>query len=137
MIDRHNFWPTVSGVFTCLLIGKIALESIWGVRDEHYAENIIALFVITFMATLLLSMHRYLQNMPVLLVMLLQYGVLMGGVMGAMWLGTHFTDMHTNACRDMFWSVTIPYVALAGVYYISFFWNIKKANTLLKMNQEK
>ncbi len=136
MIDRHNFWSTVCRVFTCLLIGKIALESIMGIRDAFYAENIAMLFVITFVATLVLSMHKHLQNIPALLVMLLQYAVLMGSVMGAVWVGSHFSDTHPNAYRDMFWSVTVPYVVLAGIYYISFFWNIKKANALLKKNQE-
>lgn len=136
MIDRHNFISVVSSIFTCLLIGKIILESIMGYRDENYAENILTLFVITIIATMILSIHKYLTNIPVLLVMLLQYGVLMGGVMGAVWLESRFVDMHPDAYRDMFWSVTIPYLLLAGMYYISFFRKIKRANALLKANHE-
>lgn len=137
MIDRHNFCSIVSGVFTCLLIGKVILESIMGHRDANYVENILTLFVITVAATFILSMHKYLQNLPILPVMLLQYVVLIGIVMGAIWLESLFTDIYPNGYRDMFWSVTIPYVVLAGVYYVSFFISIKKANTLLKMNQEE
>lgn len=137
MIDRHNFGAIVSSVFTCLLIGKIILESIMGYRDVYYVENILTLFVITVLATFILSMHQYLSNVPTLLVMLFQYVVLIGGVMGAIWIETHFVDIHPDAYKDMFWSVTVPYVVLAGVYYISFFRNVKKANALLKMNQEK
>lgn len=138
MIDKHNFWSIVSGVFTCLLIGKIIWEGITGHRDVYYIENILTLFGITVVATFILSIHKYLQNVPVLLVMLLQYVVLIGCVMGTIWLGSHFMNVNPNGYRDMFWSVTIPYVVLAGIYYISFFREIKKANALLlEMNQEE
>lgn len=138
MIDRHNFWSIVSGVFTCLLIGKIILESISGWRDAYYVENILTMFIITAAATLFLSMHKYLQKVPILLVIILQYVCLIGGVMGAIWTAGRFMDVNPSGFRDMFWSVTIPYVVLAGVYYISFFREVKKANALLsEMNQEK
>lgn len=138
MIDRHNFWSIVSGVFTCLLIGKIILESIMGYRDVNYAENILTMFIITAAATAILGMHKYLQNVPILLVMLLQYVGLIGSVMGAIWILSRFTDVAPSGYRDMFWSVTVPYVVLAGVYYISFFREVKKANELLlEMNREK
>ncbi|MDE6744992.1 MAG: hypothetical protein K2J95_14045 [Lachnospiraceae bacterium] len=138
MIDRHNFWSIVSGVFTCLLIGKIILESIMGYRDINYAENILTMFIITAAATAILGMHKYLQNVPILLVMLLQYVGLIGSVMGAIWFLSRFTDVAPSGYRDMFWSVTVPYVVLAGVYYISFFREVKKANELLlEMNREK
>lgn len=137
MINRHNFVSVVSSVFTCLLIGKIILEGIMGHRDVYYVENILTLFVITVAATLILSMHQFLPNVPALWVMLLQYAVLIGCVMGATWIESLFKDMHPNAYKDMFWSVTVPYVILAGLYYISFFRKIKKANALLKIIQDK
>lgn len=137
MIDRHNFGSTVGGVFTCLVIGKIILEGFMGHRDSYYIENILAMFGITVVATFILSLHKYLQNVPVLLVMILQYVILIGAVMGGIWIGRQLTDVSASAYRDMFWSVTIPYVVLAGVYYISFFWEIKRANKmLLEMNQD-
>ncbi|MDE6712513.1 MAG: hypothetical protein K2K20_02125 [Lachnospiraceae bacterium] len=138
MIDRHNFWSIVSGVFTCLLIGKIILEGIMGYRDVNYAENILIMFIITAVATAILGMHKYLQNIPILLVMLLQYVGLIGSVMGAILIISRFADVAPSGYRDMFWSVTVPYVVLAGVYYISFFREVKKANELLlKINREK
>lgn len=138
MIDKHNFWSIVSGIFTCLSIGKIVWESIVGHRDGYYVENILSIFVITVVATFILSLHKYLQNVPVLLVMLIQYALLVGSVMGGIWIESQFVDVNLNGYRDMFWSVTIPYVVLAGIYYISFFWEVKKANTLLQeMNREE
>lgn len=138
MIDKHNFWSIVSGVFTCLLIGKIILETIMGHRDVYYIENILTLFGITVVATFILSLHKYLQNVPILLVMLLQYVILIGSVMGAIWIGSHFMDVNPEGYREMFWSVTIPYVVLAGIYYISFFREVKMANALLlEINKEE
>lgn len=138
MIDKHNFWSIVSGVFTCLLIGKIILEGIMGYRDVNYAENILTMFIITAAATAILGMHKYLQNVPILLVMFLQYAGLIGIVMGAIWIISRITDVAPSGYWDMFWSVTIPYVVLAGVYYISFFREVKKANELLlEINREK
>lgn len=131
MIDRHNFWSIVSGVFTCLLLGKLILESAMGIRDAYYVENIFSLFVIIVVATAILSMHKYLLKAPVLLVMLLQYLALISSVMGGIWLLSHFTEMHESSYRDMFYCVSIPYIVLAGIYYISFFLEVKKANKLL------
>lgn len=138
MIGRHNFGSIVSGVFTCLLIGKIILEAVTGHRDVYYIENILVMFGITVVATFILSLHKYLQKVPVLVLMLLQYVILIGCVIGAIWVGSHFMDINPNGYREMFWSVTIPYVVLAGIYYISFFWEVKKANALLsEMNWEE
>lgn len=138
MIDKHNFWSITSGVFTCLLLGKVILEGITGHQDIYYIQNIFIMFGITVVATFILSMHKYLQNVPVLLLMLLQYLVLIGCVMGGIWIGSHFTDINPDGYGQMFWSVTIPYVVLAGIYYISFFWEVKKANAILQeMNHKK
>ena len=138
MIEKNNFWSIVSGVFICLLIGKLLLERITGHRDVYYIENILTLFGITVVATFILSLHKYLQNVPVVLVMLLQYVILIGCVLGGMWIMSHFTEINPDGYGEMFWSVTIPYAVLAGIYYISFFWEVKKANALLlELNREK
>ncbi len=138
MIEKNNFWSIVSGVFTCLLIGKLLMESISGHRDVYYIENIFTMLGITVVATFILSLHKYLQNVPVILVMLLQYVILIGSVMGGLWIMSRFSEMNPEGYKDMFWTVTIPYVVLAGIYYISFFWEVKRANALLlELNKEK
>lgn len=134
MIDRHNFWSTVSGVFTCLLIFKVISEGITGQRDAYYIENILTIFIITVVATFILSAHKYFPDAPAILVMLLQYLALIGSVMGAIWIASPFIDIHPYAYRDMFCSVTAAYVILAGIYYISFFRKVKKANEMLETN---
>ena len=57
-----------------------------------------------------------------------QYVLVMGIVFLGIWIGGHFSENAPSAYRDMFVSVTIPYVIGAIVYYISFFLQIKKAN---------
>lgn len=121
-----------------LVIGKIIWESAMGHRDVYYIENILTMFVITVVATFILSLHKYLQNVPILLVMLLQYAILIGVVMGGIWIGTKFMHMSQNAYKDMFWSEAIPYRVLAGIYYISFFMEVKNANKMLmELNQNE
>lgn len=138
MIEKNNFWSIVSGVFTCLLIGKLIMERISGHRDVYYIENIFTMLVITIVATFILSLHKYLQNVPVVPVMILQYVILIGCVMGGLWIMSQFSEMNPEGYKDMFWTVTIPYVILAGIYYISFFLEVKKANVLLsELNTEQ
>lgn len=138
MINKHNFWTIVSGVFTILSVGKIIFENIVGHFDMYYAENILTIFAVTVIATFLISLHKYLSNISILLVMIIQYVLLIGSVMGVIWIESHFTEMHPNGYRDMFWSVTIPYILLSGIYYISFYRQVKKANTMLmELNQSK
>ena len=138
MIEKSNFLSIVCGVFTCLLIGKLVLESLSGHRDAYYIENIFFMFGVTVVATFILSLHKYLQSFPVALVILVQYVVLIGCVMGGLWLMSRFSEMNPEGYKDMFWTVTIPYAVLAGMYYVSFFVEVKKANRLLaELNVEE
>lgn len=138
MINKHNFWKMVSGVFTFLSIGKIIFEKIVGYFDKNYAENILTIFIVTVIATFLLSLHKYFQSVSILLIMIVQYVLFIGSVMGAAWLEDYFVGIHPNGYRDMFWSTTIPYIVLSGIYYMSFFRQVKKANTILmEINQKQ
>ena len=83
---------------------------------------------ISVLATAILSLHYYLQRFPFIPVVIGQYLLVIGIVFLGIWIGGHFTENAPSAYRDMFVSVTIPYVIGALVYYISFFYQIKKAN---------
>ena len=86
---------------------------------------------ISVLATAILSLHYYLQQLPFVPVVVGQYLLLIGVIFGGIWIGGHFTENAPSAYRDMFISVTIPYVIGAIVYYVSFFMQIKKANEVL------
>lgn len=70
----------------------------------------------------------YLQRFPFIPVVIGQYLALIGFVFLCIWIMGHFTEHAPSAYKDMFISITVPYVAGAIVYYISFFRQIKKAN---------
>ena len=61
-----------------------------------------------------------------------QYALLVAAVMLVTWISGFFVELHEDAYRDMFRSFTIPYVIAAAVYYISLYFEIKKANRLLQ-----
>ena len=69
---------------------------------------------------------------PLPLVILGQYLVILGAIMLFLWIYGHFGVLGKHAYRDMFLSFTIPYIILAGIYYMSLFREIKKANKILE-----
>ena len=103
LINRNNFISIVCITFTLVVCGKLLLEKSTGFIDRYYTENIFTCLGISVLA-------------------------LIGFVFLCIWIMGHFTENAPSAYKDMFVSVTIPYVAGAIVYYISFFRQIKRAN---------
>ena len=66
--------------------------------------------------------------MSLLLVMIGQYAVVIGGVFLFIFVAGMFMEVSPNAYRELFWQITLPYIILAGIYYISYFTEVKKAN---------
>lgn len=59
-----------------------------------------------------------------------QYLLLMGIIFAGIFVLGQVSDIAPTAYKDMFVSVTVPYIIGAALYYISFFWQIKKANEI-------
>lgn len=136
IIHKKNYISIVCIVFTCLSMNKVLLEYFSGVRDEDYIQNFICMLVLTAAAVFVLGLHYYLQEIPVVLVIILQYLLLLGIAMGYVWLSSFFEPLHEDAYRDIFRSLTIPYVLFVPVYYIDFFIRVKKANQILSEIKE-
>lgn len=136
IINRNNFISIVCISFTLIVCGKLLLEKSVGFTDIYYTENIFTVLGISVLATGILSLHYYLQRFPFIPMVIGQYLLLIGLVFAAIWVGGHFSDNAPSAYRDMFISVTIPYVVGAVVYYISFFYQIRKANEIF-LNLDK
>ncbi len=119
---------SVCVVFTVLALTKVLMEGIGGRSDPHYIMNFGLLFIITCFATFVLFMHRIFQKTPLLFVIIGQYVVVMGMVLLGIFVTSKFVEIASNAYRDMFLQITIPYIILAGIYYILYFKEIKKAN---------
>ena len=132
IINKNNFISIVCVSFTLITCGKLAMEKSMGFTDVYYAENIFTILAVTILATLVLALHNYLQRFPFIPVVIGQYLVVIGLVFAAIWIAGHFTENAPSAYRDMFVSVTIPYVIGALVYYISYFYKIKRANQVFK-----
>ena len=128
LINKNNFISIVCISFTLIVCGKLLLEKSTGFVDRYYTENIFTCLGISVLATFVLSLHYYLQRLPFIPVMIGQYIALIGFVFLCIWVMGHFTYQAPSAYRDMFISVTIPYLIGAVVYYVSYFWQIKKAN---------
>jgi hypothetical protein len=67
-----------------------------------------------------------------------QYVVTVGIVFLAIWIHGLISTNAPTAYMDMFRSITIPFLGGAIVYYICFFYQIKKANKMIeKLNVEE
>ena len=136
IINRQNFWSVVCIVFTLLLLSKILLELVLRGDFGSYQVNILIMFVLSLLATFVLSQYYRFQQYPLLVVILGQYIVLIAIVMFITWIGGRFNELHKNAYRDMFLSFTIPYIVGVIIYYAAVFHEIKSANQALKEIKE-
>lgn len=138
MIDKKNFFPIVCVIFTVLVLGKILLEAVVQNLFGGYQENILMMFALSLIGTFILSLHYRFQEFPVLAVIIVQYLVLVGVVIALVWVMSFFEPIHENGYRDMILSFSVPYGIAAAVYYISFFYEVRRANkTLEKIRNEK
>jgi len=137
VIEKHEFWPTVCVCYTLISLGKIALEyftgGVWGNDQANY----ILIFVLCFLATLILSQHYRLDRFPLPAVIIGQYVVLIATVFLITWLIGRVETLGEHAYRDMFRSFTIPYVIGAIVYYTAYFLQVRKANRMLENVKKK
>lgn len=119
-------------VFTLLVLGKLVLEYIvqgaWG----NYQGNLLVMFVLSTVATFVLSQYYRFQKYPLLAVMIVQYLVLIGGVMLFTWISGFFAPLHEDGYRDMFLSFSIPYAIGVVVYYMALFHEVRKVNGVLR-----
>ncbi|MDO4303033.1 MAG: hypothetical protein Q4D94_03900 [Bacillota bacterium] len=136
IINRQNFFPIVCVVFTLLIMGKVILEAVLQGLFGGYQENILIMFVLSLLATFVLSQHYRFQRLPLLLVIVIQYVVIISVVMLITWAGSFFEPLHEDGYRDMFRSFTVPYVIGAVIYYISLFYEVRGANkTLMEIKE--
>lgn len=107
---------------------KVLLEEISRQPDPDYLMNFGRLFAVTYFATFVLFLHRIFHKIPLLYVMIGQYAVIMSIVFLGIYLADKLTDVSVHANRDIFLQITVPYLIFAGIYYLSYFNEVKKAN---------
>ena len=132
LINKGNCISIVCIIFTLIVCGKLLIEKISGFTDSHYTENVFTCLFFSIIITLVLALHYYLQRLPLIPVLIGQYIVIIGLVIGFVKMVDSIVGTTTDAMWQMLLSVTIPYFVSAVIYYISFFRQIKKANIILK-----
>ena len=137
LINKRNFISIVCIFFTLITCGKLLYERALNFTDRYYTDNIFTILGFSVLITLILSLHFYLQKFPFWLVIIAQYALTVGIVFLAIFIHGRFSTNAPTAYRDMFVSITIPFLIGALVYYICFFVQIKRANKVLeKLNSE-
>jgi len=132
LITKKNFISIACISFTIMVLFKLIWEKVTGFKDVNYTENIFLCLGISVVITLVLAIHYYLQSLPFIPVLLGQYLVIVGGALGMVRIIKCFADVAASAYRDIFLSVTIPFIICAIVYYFIFFRQIKKANAIIE-----
>lgn len=131
IINKHNFFPTVCTVYTLLVMTKLLLEYLVQGLWENYQENMLLMFVLSILAVFVLSQYYRFQKYPLVIVIIVQYLVLIAGVMLFTWISDFFVPVHENGYRDMFLSFSIPYAIGVIVYYMFLFHEVKSVNRIL------
>ncbi|MDD6071561.1 MAG: hypothetical protein PUC12_12245, partial [Clostridiales bacterium] len=133
-----QYTQTVCVVYTCVVIWKVILEVLKGVTDVQYGKNLMLMLLITCLATAILNLYEKLQRYPLIPVIIGQYvlviGIVLGGVFFAEKIG--ITQVADSGYKDLFISITVPYIVGAIVYYSFFFMEIKRANRMLMKMEE-
>lgn len=132
LINKKNFVSIVCIFFTLITCGKLLSEKLCHFTDKYYTDNIFTILAFSVLITAVLSVHYYLQRFPFLLVFLGQYVTTVGIVFLAIWIHGQFSEHAPTAYWDMFYSITIPFFGGAIIYYICFFYQIKKANKIIQ-----
>ena len=132
IINKKNFFPTVCMVYTLLVLTRILLEYIAQGLWENYQQNLLIMLVLSIMAVFVLSQYYRFQKYPLVVVIVVQYLVLIAGIMLFTWISGFFTTLHENAYRDMFLSFSIPYAVGVVIYYAALFHEVKSVNQILR-----
>lgn len=136
IINKRNFFTTVCVIYTMLVLGKIGLEFLVQGLFGNYQGNLLLMFLLSFLATFVLSQHYRFQKYPMLVVIVGQYVLLIAFVMFITWLGGQMGPLHEDGYRDMFLSFSIPYFIGVVIYYGAVFHEIGRANQALRELKE-
>lgn len=137
MITKKNYFPIVCIAFSIVVVIKIIGENfIAGTPDSYYAQNILLIFAYSALIVAVLGASKFFTPLPLWLVIAGQYIIVISAAMLETWISGHFQEMSETAYRDMFRSVTIPFILVAFVYYIKCFHDVHKTNQDLKKLQK-
>lgn len=132
-IQIKSYLKTVCVVYTCLVLGKVIFKNVTKRPDGQYGVNLLSMFFVACLGTAVLKSYKKLQGFPLIVVIIGQYILDMGVVLGSVSIADKWglTQITTGGYRDLFFTVTVPYLMGAIFYYLFFFSEIRKANKIL------
>lgn len=137
MITRKNYFPIVCMLFTVVVFIKIMIENVILKRPDMYlAKNLALVFAFSALAIAILGASKFFTMLPLWLVIAGQYILISSAAMLETWISGHFQELAETAYRDMFRSVTIPFIIVTFVYYIKCFYDVHQANRNFEKLQE-
>lgn len=137
MITRKNYFPIVCMLFTVVVFIKIMIENvILKQPDMDLAKNLALAFAFSALIIAVLGASKFFTMLPLWLVIAGQYILIISATMLETWISGHFQELAETAYRDMFRSVTIPFIIVAFVYYIKCFYDVHQANRNFEKLQE-
>lgn len=104
------------------------------INGKESSSNVNAVMMLLWCATavLVLALHPLFDNLPPVVMMLIQYVIAMGLVLLSVYIGSFFEEVARGGYRDIFVSFTIPYLVGGAVYYVSLYRAAKRQDRLLK-----
>lgn len=122
----------------CICISYTVLSvanSIIGVlAGKEAVSNWNAIFMLlwTSIAVLILSIHHLFDELPPLLMLVIQYAIAMTLVLLTVYISGFFEAVGKSSYKDAIVSFTVPYIIGAAVYYISVFRTAKRQDALIQ-----
>ena len=136
LIKKKELFPTICISYTIISLSITLLEVIKHNEFSNDQFNLISMFVWTSIAVFVLSQHYRFEKFSALTMILVQYLIEMFLIITTIYISGFFVSINPNGYKDVFRSFTIPYVIGAGIYYISLYRFVKKANNSLKFIKE-
>lgn len=132
IITKKNFISISCIIFTCLVVGKIILEAFMQNKFGNDQANLIAMLLLAYAGTFILSQHHRLDRFPLLVIFLIQYLIILSLAVLIVWVGSFLEPVAEGGYLDMIRSVSVPYIIFAIIYYISLYFENRKANKLIQ-----
>lgn len=131
IINRKEIFPTICISYTIISVGVHVFEMLCGFGEQNTHLNALFMLYCTIVGVVVLSMHYLFEEVSTIVIILVQYIVAIGLVLGSMFVLSFFIAVDTHGYFEMWRSFSIIYVLGAISYYVSLYIEINKQNNLL------
>lgn len=132
LINKHNFINVLCITYTIISLFACIFESIIYKEISHDHFNMLLMFILSIVSILVLSQHYRFDNIPTLILIIIQYIVALLCTTIIMLFLSNFIEVSTGGYKDMFISFSILYLLGTIIYYITLKIQVNKQNKVLK-----